>query len=514
MTLLPQPTIDFSDRDFDSIKFRLQGLIRSVFPDWTDFNVAGFDNILLELFAYVGDGLHFYIDGAARNAFWPTVENRIQAIRLGRIFDFRLAGRAAATVDLEFSLPSNAVLAVPIPLGTRVRTKDPNNPLEYRTTQAKTIAIGSDKVTISVEQAIPQQEVFNSTGAPSQEFTLPQAPFLDNSASATAADGGYSEATSFLGAGPNDKVFVALVDQFDQARIRFGNGSNGSIPQGVITVAYKTGGGLAGNVDANQITVIDDVVLDDGGVPAPLRVTNLLAAAGGLDRVTVERARALAPASLRTLTRSVTKDDFENTALSITGVARALMATSNESSAIQENNGTLFVVARGAELTSGRTEVGVPSQQLLDDVLTAVTETKPQTLTFVVTTGAAQFTTVNVSTRIFLALGTVGATVAQTVLDNLKDFFAVLLADGTQNLAIDFGANIKDSAGVIVAELAWSDIFNAVRDAVGVRAVDPGPVGLLLNGLRQSVVIGSLKFPKLGTVVVLDAATGSTLLSA
>lgn len=37
MALLAQAS-DFTDKDFDSLRLRLQNLVRSVFPEWTDFN--------------------------------------------------------------------------------------------------------------------------------------------------------------------------------------------------------------------------------------------------------------------------------------------------------------------------------------------------------------------------------------------------------------------------------------------------------------------------------------------
>ena len=58
MALLAQAS-DFTDRDFDALRLRLQSLVRSVFPEWTDFNVANFGNLLLELYAFVGDVLGF-----------------------------------------------------------------------------------------------------------------------------------------------------------------------------------------------------------------------------------------------------------------------------------------------------------------------------------------------------------------------------------------------------------------------------------------------------------------------
>jgi nucleoside-diphosphate-sugar epimerase len=42
-------------QDFDSLRLRLQNLVRSVFPEWTEFNVASLGNLLVELYAFVGD---------------------------------------------------------------------------------------------------------------------------------------------------------------------------------------------------------------------------------------------------------------------------------------------------------------------------------------------------------------------------------------------------------------------------------------------------------------------------
>jgi hypothetical protein len=55
-----------------------------------------------------------------------------------------------------------------------------------------------------------------------------------------------------------------------------------------------------------------------------------VAASGGADRQTVASAKLLAPESLRTVTRTVTREDFEINARRVSGVARALMLTSNE----------------------------------------------------------------------------------------------------------------------------------------------------------------------------------------
>ena len=75
MGLLAQAT-DYTDKDFDSLRLRPQSLVGSGFPDWTDFNVASFGTILLELFAFVGDVLTQYQDNQARESRLLTSTQR------------------------------------------------------------------------------------------------------------------------------------------------------------------------------------------------------------------------------------------------------------------------------------------------------------------------------------------------------------------------------------------------------------------------------------------------------
>ena len=61
MPILP-PSVDCTDKDFDALRQRLIALIGSAFPDWSDFSVASFGNVLLEMYAFVGDVLGYYLD--------------------------------------------------------------------------------------------------------------------------------------------------------------------------------------------------------------------------------------------------------------------------------------------------------------------------------------------------------------------------------------------------------------------------------------------------------------------
>jgi hypothetical protein len=140
-----------------------------------------------------------------------------------------------------------------------------------------------------------------------------------------------------------------------------------------VQVTYKTGGGAGGNVDAGRLVVVEGAFTDVHGHPVQVAVVNPEPATGGADRQTVAAAKLLAPESLRTLTRTVTREDFEINARRVPGVARALMLTSNEDASIEENAGILFVIPEGG---------GLPTPALKNAVLHQVTEVYPHTLTF------------------------------------------------------------------------------------------------------------------------------------
>jgi len=516
MALIPTPILDYTDRDFASLRLRLQGLARSVFPTWTDFNSANFGNLVVELLAYVGDNISFYQDAQAREAFWPTLTRRISAIRLGRLINFTLTGVTKATGVARFSIPAPLLKKVIIPPGTRMRSIDPLTPVSYRTTNQVNaeISVGNTFVDVAAEQTeLIEGELFESTGLPNQEFILGRTPYLDGSTSIVANDGSYTEIETFTEVTPADRRrFVVLVDQNDRARIRFGNGTEGKIPEGVINVSYKVSEGAVGNIEPGRLGTIVDTILDEDTDPvAGVTVSNLEKFSGGSDRMTVAQARALAPASLRALTRTVSRTDFETHALEVGGVARALMVTSNEDPAVLENQGFLVIVALGPQLPSGRFEPAIPDSQLLAEVLDKVTVEKPATITFQVNVIAVTFKTIDVSAKVHLKPGAVAVDVDADIRAALDDFFAATLEDQSPNPDIDFGVNLKNSQGTSIAEIAWSDVLNAIRDVPGLRKVDEGANGLLLNGSRTSVTIGLRQFPSLGTVTLINAETSLPL---
>jgi hypothetical protein len=495
-------SLDMTDKDFDALRGRLIALVQGVFPDWTDFAVASFGNILLELYAFVGDVITYYLDNQARESRLVTATRRKNVIALAAMLGYRLPGASAATAEVMFSLAQAAAAAVRIPAGTVVRTREVTDPIRFQLLADVVIPAGATRASGTVENSETHLQVFDTQGLANLDVGLDYTPYLDGSVVASAGNGTYIERPSLLGSGPNDRHCLVLVDQNDRATVRFGNGANGAPPTGTLVITYKTGGGAAGNVDAGRIVVVEGAFADAFGRAVQVTATNPAAASGGTDRQSIAAAKLLAPESLRTLTRSVTREDFEINARRIPGVARALMLTSNEDPSIEENSGIIFVIPQGG---------GMPTPALKNAVLRQVTEVYPSTLTFQVSVQNPVYRRIDVEARVYLRQGRAPATVRDRIRANLAAMFRVTSPDGTPNLDIDFGFNVKDADGNPAGEVAWSDVFNTLRDTDGVRKVGDLHGDLKLNGLPADVALAIREFPTLGSVTVLSGDTGAIL---
>ena len=503
MFILP-PSPDYTDKDFDSLRARLIALIRSVFPDWSDFSVASFGNVLLEMYAFVGDVITFYLDNQARESRLVTATQRKNVIALARMLGYRLHGAQAATVEVVFTLARTPSADVVIDAGTIVRTQEVTEPVRFQLLTDVRIPAGEDppRAVGVVESSQTRTQLYDARGLADFDVALDHTPYLDGSARVSAGNGDYFEVDSLLGSEPNDRHFVVLVDQNDRATIRFGNGASGAPPTGTISVRYKTGGGAGGNVEAGSLVVIEGAFTDEHGRPVQVSVTNPAPATGSADRQSVASAKLLAPESLRTLTRTVTREDFEVNARRVPGVARALMLTSNEDSSIDENAGVLYVIPEGG---------GLPTPALKNLVLAQVTEVYPHTLTFQVSVQSPVYRNVDVKARVYLRQGQAPSQVRDRIRANLAAMFRVSETDGTPNPLVDFGFNIKDADGNAIGEIAWSDVFNVIRDAAGVRKIGDRHGDLTLNGLPADVKLGIKEFPLLGNVTLIDGDTGGLL---
>lgn len=510
MVLLPS-NLDYTDKDFDALRVRMFNLIDSVFPTWSDKSKANFANILVESFAWLVDILCFYQDQQAREGRWGTAVIRKSLIAMGKLINYVLPGATAASADVVITISNASALtgtvtpvgAVPVVVKTEAIT-DPIrgeivSPLPF------TIDVATGFKEFQWEHSLTQPPfIVASTSLADQKYLLPFGPFLDDGSDevSTVSQGTFTRVTSFLNSGPTDAHYRIQVDQNDRAEVIFGDGNNGVIPVGNITVNYRTGGGIFGNVEPGALKKVEGSFVDSVGNPAYLIASNAVGAQGGEPREEVEAARVNGPESIRVVNRTVAREDYEINAKKVNGVGRALMLTSNEDVSIDENRGFLYIVP-----STG----GDPSQTMLDNCEYICTVTYPNTITFQFEARGAVYLAINVYAVVFLREEQVPSTAKASILSDLADYFEPMLASGAPNPNIDFGFNYKDADGLPAGEIAWSDIHNVVRDNPAVRKVGPGATDFTLNGLHDDVPIPNWQFPKLGTVTIINGDTGNAI---
>mgnify|MGYP002134258693 CR=1 FL=1 len=393
-----------------------------------------------------------------------------------------------------FNLTLNAVQAssVTFPQGGRVTTEtgDVGGELVARLE----IAAGDTTGTVDwIEGTTVGEDLGESSGAVDQSFQLGQSPFLWDSESVVVDGIVWSRVDDFLSSGGADQHYVVEVDAFEQATVRFGDGINGAIPASgaLVSVSYRIGGGIIGNVEAGSLTKYVGTVQAADGTQVSFTVTNATKASGGDDRETTAHGKLYGPKSLATNGRAVTNEDFETIAAGVAGVARALAQTSNEDGAIAENTVHVQVVPDGS---------GTPSQTLLDQVETAILAVKTNTTRLRVL--PASYLDIALAGTVYLRRAKSGQAIQIAAIEAEADAIlrtaAVAEAAGATAGSLDtyFDAgNIDVEAGEPTVEFGTrvplSDLLCIVRDAGSLRKyVD-------LDSPAADIVLSAKAFPRL-----------------
>ena len=227
--------------------------------------------------------------------------------------------------------------------------------------------------TEAVQGVTIRHEILGSSrGTADQVLRLSRVPVLDgvqievredDGGGAGSGGGwvGWQVVPDLLDSGPADRHVVV-----DSAAglVTFGDGRRGRIPPGgahnVRALAYRAGGGAAGNVPARRIVQLA------AAMPSIAGVTNEEPAAGGADAETLEAMVARAPRLFRHQQRAVTSDDYEDLAvLASTEVARArcvpLYDLAGDPDARRPRPGAVSVIV----LPRGQDDRPVPSLALL-----------------------------------------------------------------------------------------------------------------------------------------------------
>ena len=104
-----ESNVNYLNKDFASLKTSLMNYAKSYFPNtYRDFNETSPGMMLLEMNAYVGDVLSFYIDQQYQEMLLPLAEERRNIITMAKMFGYKVKPVVPAYVDLTFTSEVNA----------------------------------------------------------------------------------------------------------------------------------------------------------------------------------------------------------------------------------------------------------------------------------------------------------------------------------------------------------------------------------------------------------------------
>ncbi|MFC4467199.1 putative baseplate assembly protein [Streptomyces xiangluensis] len=123
------PVIDYTARDYETIRKLLLDRLALTTPDWVERNPADLGMTLVELLAYTGDQISYQQDAVATEAYLDTARRRVSVRRHVRLIDYAMHdgcnARAYVTVETagEHTLPAGTYRFASVD----VRTLDPHD---------------------------------------------------------------------------------------------------------------------------------------------------------------------------------------------------------------------------------------------------------------------------------------------------------------------------------------------------------------------------------------------------
>ncbi len=119
-----QTIVDYMARDYDSLLQSMRELIPARLPEWKSYaSEADFGNVLLQLFAHMGDILSYYQDRVANESFLGTAQSRRSVIDHLQLIGYRLATAAPASATLDLTIPAACTAVITIRRGDAFATK-------------------------------------------------------------------------------------------------------------------------------------------------------------------------------------------------------------------------------------------------------------------------------------------------------------------------------------------------------------------------------------------------------
>ena len=243
--------IDYTSRDYASIKQDMIDMLQRKIPEYTDTSETDAGIVLLECFAMGIDIVSFYLDNQANEAMLSTCEQRKSALNWCNILGYKPKPTTPARVKQVFVLNTpNSVATTTIPKGTVVKSAPGNgtDKILYFTTEEDLVlpigAKGNEKdgngeyiYQVSAKNGIPiENEILGtSSGSRNQTYLLAYSPVVKDSITIDVLESDlqwarWTEVKDFSDSNLLSRHYVVNILDNGVAHIRFGDGNTGKIP--------------------------------------------------------------------------------------------------------------------------------------------------------------------------------------------------------------------------------------------------------------------------------------------
>ena len=348
--------------------------------------------------------------------------------------------------------------------------------------------------------ALVQGQTYSVTQtAPSQttNYLLPlsASPVIDGTVSISVNGASWSEVQSLGLAAGLDTVFdTVTLPATGSTVVRFGDGIRGALlPAGAsLSISYRVGGGLIGNVSTGAINSSIAVIGNSTNTQYQLALINHQPATGGADAEPLESARLTIPASTQTGNRAVTKSDYETLATLYSGPnGNVTFARASGRGGNTLVEGNLVLVYAWTNTTSGGlTAVSGPLKLSLQAYLESVAVGTDQVL---LADGTTQ--PLPVAARILAQPGSNPGDVSSAVETSI-DTYVDSLVPGSPASFSQLISTILATQGVASATLATpqTDVWPQNLDTVFIAPSAAIPYTISLESESDGSVTGQLGF--------------------
>lgn len=333
---LTNPWVRSYQRSYQSIKAQLLEDLANIKDDngnqlITDLSDGNILVIILSMFAAIAETLHFYIDNAAQESFLSTARKYDSVVKLGRLVDYHPKAATAARVDVRLNRNSSATGdVVTIPKGTEFQDTAGNT---WLSTKPVTLGAYVDHVNIP----LIQHSFYNLDKLEGLSLSIDTADDTKSVSSIMISlgsiEGGlyeqgtlqleidgkpWVEVTSFAYSKEGDRHFMVETDDDGIPYIIFSNHvSSASIGERITKASCYITQGSSGNVAANSITNVPSII---SSILELATIFNIEAAGGGTNYEDIQTLKQNIPLSIRTTGVAITKQDFIDRALLVSGV--------------------------------------------------------------------------------------------------------------------------------------------------------------------------------------------------